>query len=145
MRQEIPQPPPQPKLYYQMQSNLKIRAGVLGAGAVQSTIMSETQIGGNQQNYEQQPHLAYAQHQQRPYHRAKQFIADTSNREMRYAPIQADTQRSVQSQIGGGYTQHSHHPRGTITGSSSSALRGIKHNKERYLIQATDGSKVNIQ
>ena len=56
---------------------------------------------------------------------------------MRHAPTESESQRSVQSQIGGGVWQHSQQ--------SMSAYKGVKHNSERYLIQATDGSKVNIQ
>ena len=56
---------------------------------------------------------------------------------MRHAPTEGESQRSVQSQIGGGIWQHPHQ--------AMSAYKGVKHNSERYLIQATDGSKVNIQ
>lgn len=52
---------------------------------------------------------------------------------------QSDT--SVQSQIGGAR----HYPQNTKGNASTSAYKGVLHNSERYLIQATDGSRANIQ
>ena len=144
MRQQIPKPPPPPKLYYHMRSNVTPRPNTAISDGPQNIGMLGKSGGGKQKQYKQQPHVYYGQHQQRPYHhRAREFVSEQSTPEMRYNPVETERQRSVQSQIGGGGTWQ--HPQNTKGGSSSSALKGVKHNSERYLIQATDGSRANIQ
>ena len=136
MREQIPKPPPPPKLYYKMRSDLASRVAASNLDGSKNPMSG----GGRQRQYKQQQSVYYEQQQQRlPYHRAKEFIANPSTQEMRYTPSEVEQQRSVQSQIGGGGWQHPKNTKG------STAYKGAKHNSERYLIQATDGSRANIQ
>ena len=147
MRQQIPQPPPPPKLYYQMRSNAppsRLASGSVSDGT-QNIAMVGKPGGGKHKAYKQQQHGYYGQQpQQRPYHRAKEFVSEEHqviHHEPRSTPYEPDRQRSVQSQIGGSWN----YPQTAKGSSSSSAYKGVKHNSERYLIQATDGSRANIQ
>ena len=135
MRQQIPQPPPPPKLYYQMRSTGSTSDG---------TQISSKSSGGKQKIPKQQQGYYGQQQQQRPYHRAKDFVAgehQVAYHDPRSNPYEPERQRSVQSQIGGARN----YPQNTKGNASTSAYKGVLHNSERYLIQATDGSRANIQ
>ena len=147
MRPQIPKPPPPPKLYYHMRSNTpssRLASGSTSDGT-QNITMGGKPGGGKSKAYKQQQHGYYGQqHQQRPYHRAKEFVSEEHqvvHHDPRSNPYEPDRQRSVQSQIGGGWN----YPQTAKGSSSTSAYKGMKHNSERYLIQATDGSRANIQ
>ena len=143
MRQQIPQPPPPPKLYYQMRSN--VPQSLVSTGSTSDgTQVGGKSSGGKQKQFKQKQGYYGQQQQQRPYHRAKEFVAgehQIAYHDPRTNPYEPERHRSVQSQIGGSR----HHPQNQKVNPSVSAYKGVQHNSERYLIQATDGSRANIQ
>ena len=139
IRQQIPNPPPPPKLYYHMRANELTRhpPSYSNRSYKHAADRGMGEPSKQLQAHDLQPQQYYDRSHQREYHHAKDFVTGPFSQEMRHAPTEGESQRSVQSQIGGGIWQHPQQ--------AMSAYKGVKHNSERYLIQATDGSKVNIQ
>ena len=136
MGHQIPRPPPPPKVYWQQGS---------GIGSVQSYIATP-RGGGKSKPYKQHSQHYWQQQsqlQQRQYHHAKEFVAQPSAARYVSGNIDGGGHRSVQSQAGGVY--HLSHSPNSKTDMGDYSMRGANHNRERYVINSTDGSTVDIE